>query len=177
MTPIQKTPLDAVFEYVEGEFTRILDKPVRLSRIDDVALTAWSNTWKSNSDRELLNGSLSWIEKKQYNDKQYPEKRRFDVAVWSQDELCGLSLGYLSKDSTYHAIHYLEESLLLTQPLKGYILNIILVVGMEYAKLMRKKYLRLIEPNLELIEVYKNLGFKYKMKGFSGKRNYFEKEV
>ncbi|MEA5472558.1 hypothetical protein [Spirulina sp. 06S082] len=55
MTQLQKTPLDAVFENVEREFTEILEIPVRLSRIDDAALTAWLNTWEPNSDREPPN--------------------------------------------------------------------------------------------------------------------------
>lgn len=177
MTQIQKTPLDTVFEYVEHEFAIILDKPVRLSRIDDLALTAWSNTWKPNSDREPPNGGWSWIEKKQYNNKQHPEMRRFDVAIWSQDDLCGLALGHLSRDSTHNAIYLIEGCPVQTHPLKGHILNIILTTGIEYAKLMRKKYLRLIDLVQGLIERYKQEGFEYKIRGFSQKTPYCQKEV
>lgn len=176
MTSIPKTPLDAVFESVESEFTKILEQPIRLSRIDQLTLTTWSEVWKPNSDRIPPNGGWSWIEKKQYNDKCHPEVRRFDVAVWSQDSLCGLSLGHLSKDSTHNAISYIEGCPL-PHPLKGHILDIIHITAVEYAKLMRKKYVRLIEPVDNLIEQYKKLGFEYKIRGYSRKTPYCEKEV
>lgn len=177
MTPHNQTALDAAHGFVGKYFSEWLHQPIKLTRIDPTALRNWSETWQPNNLRTPPNGGWNWIVKKQYRDQHYPVARWFEVAVWHQSELCGLSLGHISRDSSHLVIHYLEGSPLATHPLKGYILKIILETGLEYAKLVGKRCLILKDPVTGLIETYQNLGFNFKKKGLFHRVSYCEKEV
>ena len=177
MAPNNQTALDAVHQFVGKYFSEWLRQPIKLTRIDSTTLRNWSETWRLNNPREPPNGGWDWIVKKQYRDQHYPAARWFEVAVWHQNDLCGLSLGHLSRDSSHLVIHYLEGSPLVTHPLKGYVLKIILETGLEYAKLVGKRYLILKDPVTGLIDTYQKLGFNFKQKGLFHRVSYCEKEV
>ena len=89
-----------------------------------------------------------------------------------------MSLGRITRDDNNNSIYYAEGSPRLGHPLTGHILNIILLTGIEYAKLLGKKRIRLVEHVENLIKVYeKRYKFKcIKKKGFLGSP-YCEKEV
>ncbi len=173
-----KTALDAVYEKVELIYINRIQQPVRLTRIDYAALKAWSETWHPINKREPPNGGWDWVYKRNYFYKRYSERLRFEVAIWSDNQLCGLSLGRVTRNDSNHSIHYAEGSPHGGHPLTGHILNIILLTSMEYAKLLSKKKLRLVEPVENLIKIYqKRYHFRcVKKKGLFG-YSYCEKEV
>lgn len=178
MITSNKTALDAVYEKVEIIFAGRIQQPVRLTRIDYAALKTWSKTWEPINEREPPNGGWDWLYKRNYFYKKYSERLRFEVAIWNDNELCGLSLGRVTRDDSNNSIHYAEGSPRTGHPLTGHILDIILLTGIEYAKLLGKKNIRLVYPVENLIKVYeKRYKFKcLKKKGLFGSP-YCEKEV
>jgi hypothetical protein len=173
-----QTALDAVYEKVKIIFADRLQQPVWLTRIDYAALKTWSETWEPINKREPPNGGWDWFYKRNYFYKKYSARLRFEVAIWNDNELCGLSLGRVTRDDHNNSIHYAEGSPRAGHPLTGNILDIILLTGTEYARLLGKKNIRLVEPVENLIKVYeKRYKFKcLKKKGLFGS-HYCEKEV
>ncbi len=100
------------------------------------------------------------------------------MALWHDDELCGLCLGHMSRDDKHNVIEYIEGSPVENHPLKGYVLDIILTAGFEYAKYCGKRSLILREPVAGLSKIYQEqFGFELREKGIFGKTPYCIKEV
>ncbi|MBP0020703.1 MAG: hypothetical protein J7647_24500 [Cyanobacteria bacterium SBLK] len=174
---IDKTPAKRVFEEMAEIFSRELQKNIRLTEIDEVALNAWEQDWKPINQREPPNGGWNWKDFQANNDKKF-KTRYFNMAIWEREQLCGLSLGHISRDSTHVWIDLIEGSPFESHPLKGYILKIIIVTSTEYARVMKRKFLKLAEPVSGLIEKYtQQYGFEYVNRGFFKKRPICQKEV
>jgi hypothetical protein len=82
----------------------------------------------------------------------YPD--RFDLAVWSDDTLCGLALGRPSPGPSHLALYYMEGAPPRHHPLKGRVMTVVLTALRAYAIVLSKKELRLVEPFPELIPTY-----------------------
>lgn len=113
-----KTPLNAVHEFVAREFSQKLSMPIRLSIIHKQTLEYWESKWKSANNRTPPNGGWNWDEIIKYRNYRCAEKYRFDVAIWHNDELCGLSSGHISRSDKHNIIEYIEGSPNNLHPLK-----------------------------------------------------------
>lgn len=88
--------------------------------------------------------------------------KRFEVAIWHDERLCGLALGKPSKGTSHNAI-YLMEGSPIKHPLNALITRIVIEVGTAYAMALGKEYLRLVDPLEKMIKVYtKRYGFEFK---------------
>jgi hypothetical protein len=115
-----------------------------LSAVDATALDAFA---------EWRNRRVGWPWADMVPDwrRGYPE--RFEMAVWSDDTLCGLALGRPSPGPSHLALYYMEGA----PPrhrLKGRVMTVVLTALRAYAITLGKKELRLVEPFPELIPTY-----------------------
>lgn len=171
-----KTPTERVFEEIGKIFSSRLNKNIRLTAVSDTALKTWEKDWNPVSRRIPPDGGWNWKDFVKDNNKRF-RKRYFNIAVWDNEELCGLSLGHISKDNKHVWIDLIEGSPVQNHPLEGHVLKIIIAAAIEYAHIMRKRLLILAEPVSGLIGTYKKLGFEYRNRGFFKKRPVCQKEV
>lgn len=156
-----KTALDAAYEQIERVFTKEISIPVELRHIDYRALSTWTEVWIPGDNTFYTeHGAWDWGKQNKTLKNRHKE-RLFDVSIWSGEQLCGLALGHLSRVETL-AIEYIQGSPISTHPLKGQILNIVIMLAFEYAKLTKRKNVRIIDPIPPLINTYKTFGFQLK---------------
>jgi len=165
-----------VYQKVENEFLDIFQKPVQLTHININALKAWQKEWYPNlahrkrfTEEELL---WNWVNTRREMSKV---PNRFELAIWSDNILCGLAIGKPSKGSAHNAIYRLQGSPI-KHPLEGKIITIAIKTGTEYAKALDKKHLVLVEPLEHLVKIYQRHGFTFKTSKHYPKR-YCIKEV
>lgn len=172
---MKENALNAVFEETSNYFSISTRETVRITQVDHVALRTWSETWKSINTRTPPNGGWDWTYKRNHFNK-YSSKRLFDMAIWGGNNiLCGLALGKMSKGLDNLSIYYIE-GFPSNHPLKGYILDVIIYTIIEYARLMGRNKVKLIDPVDGLIDTYKQYGFTY-IKGGLLSEHYCEKQV
>lgn len=152
----------AVFEEVSQRFSETLQKNILITPMEAAAIKKWNHTWRTvPNPRKKPDGGWDWAElRKQYYFKKfkYREQYRIDIAIWTEQELCGLALGGIDKNNAYLAIDYIEGSPI-EHSLKGYILDIVLTIIYRYATIYHISELRLNEPVDGLISLYKSKGF------------------
>lgn len=158
--------LELVFTNASSFFSKKLGLDVNISHIDENAIKQWNTNWRNSPDREQRkkpNGGWDWAElrRRYYHKKlKYAPQRRIDIAIWNEEQLCGLVLGEAHKIADYIAIDYVEGAPV-KNLLKGHILDIAIKSIEQYAILIRKSEIRLIDPVEGLFEYYKMMGFKY----------------
>jgi hypothetical protein len=146
------------FSYLQAQ-ANIIPSDVILKPIDDYALEAYQN-WP---DRMVDWDWVKIVKKYRKNTK------RFEVAVWYQNELMGLAIGKPSRAKTLVRINFIEGRADRPTILRKRIVPITIKVGMNYGILLQAKKLFIMEPFLELINYYKGQeGFTY-IKGTDGK--------
>ena len=168
--------LDRVFEEVANLFSIECRQEVRITEITPAVLRAWSESWKPFNSRKPPDGGWDWVSKAK--DFKKKPKYRIEIAIWAnKNELCGLALGKISKGEENISIYYIEGSPNLYHSLKGHIFDIVEVVCLDYARLLKKtKSIRLMEPVKSLRGFYKKRGYVFSKKLLFG-REYCEKEV
>lgn len=115
----------------------------RLTGIDDKAIeiaAKWSFPW------QRIMGQAR------------PYYRRFEVALWIDDNLCGLSVGRSSRGPDNVTIHFLERAAE-DNPFMGFFSQIALDTADRYAKLIGRQRVKLKNPNPALVPKYQSLGF------------------
>jgi len=176
MVLIIKTPADIVYEKIGNIFSKSLNKNICITTIEQEAISVWKETWEL-IDTALPNGDWNWGGLKRKNNKKF-SKRYFNVALWHNTELCGLSLGHFSRSEKHLWVDFIEGSPVKDHSLKGYVLKIIIATNLEYAFVMKKKYLKLAEPVEGLIKTYEKMGFEYINTGlFHKKRPICRREI
>ncbi|KHD04788.1 hypothetical protein PN36_34835 [Candidatus Thiomargarita nelsonii] len=165
-----------VYQKVEKELTDRFQKPVQLSHIDINALKAWQKEWcprlaerKRFTEEELFWNWVNTIREM----SNVPS--RFELAIWSDNILCGLAIGKPSKGPAHNAIYRLQGSPI-KHPLEGKIITIAIKTGTEYARALGKKHLVLVEPLEHLVKIYQRHGFTFKTSKHYPRR-YSMKEV
>ena len=136
----------------QAEFREIGLSSLALKPLDDKALQAWSTDWRSSHPNAL--GGWNWREQRQ----RYASKvQRFDLSVWSGDRLCALALG---KDCTGEAacLNLVEREPVDDNPVRGQVLAIVLSALTYYAQLSGRTYIRVFDPDPNLIAKYDKFG-------------------
>jgi len=151
-----------VYQKVETELTDRFQKSIQLTHININALKAWREQWcprlaerKRFTEEELL---WNWVNTIR---EMSNVPNRFELAIWSDNILCGLAIGKPSKGPAHNAIYRLQGSPI-RHPLEGKIMTIAIKTGTEYAKALGKKNLILVEPLEHLVKIYQRHGFTLK---------------
>jgi len=82
---------------------RELAAPVKLTGIDAHALRAWKGNWQPNLPKDLADWDWEGLHAGYAN-----EAYRFEVAIWSAEELCGLAVGKPSSSRTFLRVDVMQ---------------------------------------------------------------------
>ncbi len=149
-----------VYKTVERELQYLFQKTIMLTSIDEKALKYWQKIWVPQNYRYPPSGGWDWRDEITKVRQTIP--KRFELAIWHDEKLCGLALGKPSKGTSHNAI-YLMEGSPIKHPLNALITRIVLEVGMAYAIALDKEYLMLVDPLEKMIKVYtKRYGFEFR---------------
>jgi hypothetical protein len=85
------------------------------------------------------------------------EPSRFELALWSDETLCGLAVGKVRLG--YCGVNFLEGSPIPGHPLKGLVIPAVLTCLTAYAKALGKREIRIFDPLPEMMSRYEALGF------------------
>ncbi len=85
------------------------------------------------------------------------EPDRFELALWSENTLCGLAVG--STRRSFCRVDYLEGSPEPDHPLKGYVAMIMVGAVVAYATALNRPEVRLCDPIPVMTRKYQSLGF------------------
>lgn len=141
---------------------------VRLTPINAEALNAWYGDWPESPHPDA---NFPWPE---LAAKFRKCPRRFEVAVWHGDTLCGLCLGIPSRGMGSLTIRWLEGRPY-AHPLRGYVALVALSLADQFADYLGNTWVRLKNPNSGAIPKYESLGFRA-VKPIEGAR-YHAREV
>jgi hypothetical protein len=89
--------------------------------------------------------------------KRYPN--RFELALWYNSTLCGLSLGRPSFNGTRVRLDFIERIPINHNPLIGRVTPITVTAYEVYARLIDATEVRIIEPAQELITYYSSFNY------------------
>jgi len=121
---------------------------LRLNPIDPAALAAFQDGWREHWARMT---DWDWAE------AEHRTPKGFNVAIWHNDELCGLASGKLTGSKALR-LDYLEGRPG-GHPLKGQIIPLVLTCADAYRILTGSKELKLYDVWEPLVPVYKDHGF------------------
>jgi hypothetical protein len=121
---------------------------VRLTAIDDDCLDILESTWP---DPEFNWRVIDTHFKRNDTD-------RFEVAIWSGEQLCGVASGRASNGPDNVTIHFVER-LMQDNPLRGRIALLATETADRYAKILQKQRVKLKDPFPDAIVVYQRLRF------------------
>jgi hypothetical protein len=129
-----------------------------LTRIDAVTLEAWERQWLP----EMPPGEewSDWNWKGGMARRRPKRHKRFEVAIWSDEHLCGLALGAPSLRRRNLTIRVVQGSPLANHPLKGKILPIVIELASMYGAALDCQELRFSNPLTGMIPVYERVGFR-----------------
>jgi hypothetical protein len=125
---------------------------LRLTGIDGHAVNAWRFTWPESP---YADANFPW-DRIARHAWRYP--RRFDLAIWYADALCGLCLGKPSEGPDNLTIRLLEGKYG-PHPLKGAVALIATVTAERYAAVLGKRLLKIKNASPGAISRYEALGF------------------
>jgi len=146
-----------------------------LTDIDDVAIHAWRETWGFPFQRRKV--GWDWAKIAQ-SFRRRPTA--FQVALWSGDVLCGLSVGRMSRRRRNGrrytlSLHFMESSPEPEHPLRRRVAPLVFAAAEEYARVFGAVRLRLIEPLPHVLGLYARLGFAVVVE--RGRPLYCEREI
>jgi hypothetical protein len=110
--------VDAYWFASEGIRETGFSVPFALRTIDNQAMACWRTHWKHHPSRTV---SWDWEEIRRMYRARYD---RFDFALWSDDQLCGLSMGRFSRNRTRLNVNWIEGAPH-PHPLKGLVLQFV----------------------------------------------------
>ena len=137
----------------------IIPELTNLTFIEADTLRAWREQWRPHLSTEFQH----WDWEIELQSRKWTRfttaRRRFDVAIWSGDRLCGLALGRLSLRKQNLSICLLQGCPIDWHPLKGKILPIVADVGSMYGTAVGCEEFRFLQPLPGMIRIYGKLGF------------------
>lgn len=136
---------------------------VRLADIDAPCLDVWRRSWRHKE--------FDWDENAAHFKR---EVDRFELAIWSGEQLCGLAIGRVSRGPDNVTIHFLERRSGDT-PLKGRIALLATETADRYAKILNKQRVKLKDPLPDAIVTYQRLNFV--LVETIGKTTYYARQV
>jgi hypothetical protein len=143
--------LDALVAAADGAAGHFA-APVRLTLIGPDALEAFQQQWDGHAERRY-----PWPWPDMIANARRNEPGRFEVAIWSDAVLCGLSLGGTRAD--FCRVDYIEGSPDPLHPLKGSVTVIASGAAIAYATALGKAEIRLMNPLPAVVPYYERLGF------------------
>lgn len=151
---IYKEAFDEVIAYLE-KAGAIKTGSLKLSTIDHMAIQAWKTEWKG---RSLRHGHGEWDWQKLVS-KRAKTCKRFDIAVWGEGILCGLSVGKISRGKKTIRMDYLQACPV-SHPLEKRIAMIVVAVALSVGKKVGAQHVAIFNPvNDKVINHYASLGF------------------
>ena len=129
-------------------------KSILLSEITGPAISSFNNI--SNQH----NRKVDWDWKfgvRMYRNR-YPN--RFELAIWHNNSICGLSLGRPSYHGTRVRLDFIER-VPGSNPLKGRVTPIAVTAYEVYARLIEASQVRIMSPAQELVSYYSSLNYVY----------------
>ncbi|MBB3061403.1 hypothetical protein FHS09_002236 [Microbulbifer rhizosphaerae] len=131
---------------------------IRLAGIDSEALRC-SETWLDH-ECSRPRAEWSWSEAAKIYRQRHP--KRFELSIWYDDKLCGLSYGRPSYASTRMRIELIEGAPRAGNPLgPRRVVPITIMNATAYAGILGAKELRIMRPARALIGYYESLDFTY----------------
>lgn len=138
-------------------------KSILLSEITDAAIFSF-NSLTRNQERKV---DWDWKFGAQMYRKRYPN--RFELAVWHNNTVCGLSLGRPSYHGTRVRLDFIER-VSGVNALKGRVTPIAVTAYEVYARLIGASQVRIIKPAEALITYYSSLNYVF-VKGSNTQEN------
>lgn len=134
---------------------RVLGPGFSVRPLDATAVDTWEMTWR---------GTRHWTHKGGFPwrvlQRQYCRKpRNFHVALWYEDELCGLAVGRVSEGHENLALHFMEGSPDPEHALRGNVADVVFACAQLYARAVGAGWLVLKNPDRNLESFYQELGF------------------
>ncbi|MCI5166270.1 MAG: hypothetical protein D3903_09285 [Candidatus Electrothrix sp. GM3_4] len=175
---ISNQKLCKFLQYSSTKISEDLDRKIKLTPINNTSIAYWEENWEKNSSRTPPNGGWDWNSHYLYSQRR-KVKLRYSLAIWYEEILCGMALGYASKGSAHLRIDLIEGAPDNNHPLRGSILPIIVDVSMDYALIEKKQKLIIANPVPDLIDIYSKMGFTYypEQNRIFKKESFCEREV
>jgi len=159
------------YEITEEELPYQDKKSISLTEITNLALVK-AKVWSFSEHRRV---DWDWSSGSNTYKKRYPN--RFELAVWYNNVLCGLSVGRPSFHGSRVRLDFIERSPGIN-PLTGRVTPISTTAFEVYARLIDAKQIRIMFPKPALIEYYSSLEYTYiKGSGTDQKPNYLYKNI
>lgn len=133
-----------------------LRRNVNITELDRDALQAWRSSWRGRS-HWTGNGGFPWD---MLSRRHRQKPRSFHAAIWSNGELCGLAVGWLSRGHTQLTMHYLESAPDARHPLRGDIAYLAFTAAEFYGRAAGARTLLLRNPLPAMAERYARMGFR-----------------
>ena len=125
---------------------------ILLSEITDSAIHSF-NSLSNHSERQV---DWDWKFGAEMYRKRYPN--RFELAIWYNNNVCGLSLGRPSYNGTRVRLDFIER-IATKNPLVGRVTPIAVTAYEVYARLIDASQVRIIQPAEALIDYYSSLNY------------------
>ncbi|HFQ5650829.1 TPA: hypothetical protein ACHR3F_004143 [Yersinia enterocolitica] len=151
---IYQDAFDEVIEaYIDAGFFQ--RGQLKLTTIDEIAIHAWKNEWGGKT-RKHRHGGWDW---QRMASKRAKRCKKFDLAIWGDNVLCGLSLGLVTRGKKTVRLDYLEACPT-SHPLESLITPIVIAVAIAVGQRVGAEYVAIFNPVNEAVEKhYGNLGF------------------
>ena len=133
-----------------------------ITRIDDDALEAWRQQWLPAIDAAKdMPGWSDWSDWDWGKEMQRSSlgPKRFDMAIWSGGQLCGLALGRTSPKRNNFSVYVMQSVPVVDHPLKGHIIPIVIDISTSYGTALQCRELRFLKPLTGMIPVYERFRF------------------
>ena len=142
---------DASFRVAEFMYSQLFPG-LSVTAINAQALATWAADW-SQHPSPYTQGNFPWPARVTHFRSR---ASRFEIALWSQQTLCGMALAKSTARSI--CFHYVE-SFHGRNPLDGVVALIAFTAADYYGKDRGKSHIRLMNPSPGAIPHYKQLGF------------------
>lgn len=147
---------DAAFDLTWNQLHQAVPKgcDLRVMPIDPAALSFWQAIRHFGAVHE--SGGFPWDE---IFRQVRSTPRRFDVAIWDGDILCGMAVGMASRGKHNVTVRWVERFKTHDDKLAGYVALIALTAADHYARVLEKQVLRIKDPLPGTEGLYQALGF------------------
>jgi hypothetical protein len=140
------------------ELAPYCDKLTDITAIDKWALAAWREQWRPAMPHGKPWTDWNWQAEADGWQKRHVD--RFEVAIWSNDQLCGMAIGKPSAARNNLSIYLLQGHPLANHALKGALLGVILDIAEAYGTALNCRELRLVKPLGGALPLYQKAGFR-----------------
>jgi len=147
---------DAAFDQTWDELHKVVPTgcDLRVMPIDESALSFWHAIRHFKAVHAA--GGFPWDE---IFRQVRSTPRRFDVAIWDGDILCGMAVGMASKGNHFVTVKWIERFETRPDNLAGMIAEIALTAAEHYARVLGKQHVRIKNPLPGTERLYQALRF------------------